>query len=883
MWAWRRRARRERDLEDEIQFHLTQEEQDRIDAGETPEQARRAVRRNFGSVTLVKEVARTMWTWTSFERIAQDLRVARRSLLRSPGYVAVVVATLALGIGATTALFTVVNAVLLRPLKFPEPDRLVMVWEKTPFARADGRNTNVIQTQNFLDWGARNRSFTAIAATQALPMNVSGSFESEQVPGLRVTGEFFFVLGVPPMIGRTFLPGDGAFRAPLTTVLTHGFWQERYGRSPGAIGQRLLVNGVPHEIVGVMPPGFAFPGVNAELFVPLQINPETAPREGRNFSAVARLRPSLSVETAQKDMESIAAQTARERPNFNTGWSATVVPLIEETVGNVRRPLVVLLGAVICVLLITCANLANLALMRATARSREMTVRLALGAGRGRLVHQLLVESLVLAAVGGALGFAIAMAGVRTIVSMFPATFPLPRAGEIAVDWQVLTFAALASVGCGVAFGVVPAFQSGRRSLVDSLQAGTRSVSSANSRLRATLVIGQVALTVVLVIGAGLMVRSLIQLSRVELGFQPERVLTMRMIVMTVPGDQKTPPPAQRAMQVDRMLERVRALPGVTAAGSISFLPLSGADSGTGYYRADRPVPPPGQQQVTAVSVITPGYLRAMGTGVRMGRDFDAQDRVGAPRVAIVNQAFVKQTFPGEEPLGKRIQVFWGVFPSTPPGVLPDFEIVGVVPDHRHDGPRQPMDPRVFVANAQAPSGFSSLVVRTTADPLTLVSAVRRAIGEVNTAQGVLSVDTMETVVAESIASSRIQTVLLTAFGALALIVACVGLYGVLAYSVEQRRRELGVRLALGAAQGSVLRLVLGQGLKLTAVGIVAGVAGALAVTRVLKTLLFEVRPTDPAVFTMVAALLLATSAGACFIPALRATRVDPATVLRDD
>jgi putative ABC transport system permease protein len=873
------RRRRERDLQDEIRFHLEQEAQLRRDAGEASDAADRAARRDFGSVVLVQEVTRSMWAWTSLERIVQDLRIAWRGLRRSPGYVVVVVATLALGIGATTALFTVVNAVLLRPLPLPEPDRLVMVWERTPLARSDGRTTNVVQTQNYLDWRERNRSFAAIAAFQQLPMNISGPADAEQLPGLRVTGEFFAVLGIAPMAGRVIGRGEDVPQTPATTVLTHRFWQERYGGNPGVIGQRVSVNGIPHEIVGVMPQGFAFPGVRAELFVPLQIDPALAPRDGRNFSTVARLRPGVTVAAAQKEMEAIAVDTARERPAFNTGWSATVVPLIEQTVGNIKRPLVVLFAAVLCVLLVACANIANLALMRATSRSREMTVRLALGAGRGRLVHQLMVESLLLAAIGGGLGFWLARAGAPLIVSMFPATFPLPRAAEIAVDWRVLLFTALASIGSAAAFGVAPAFQSRRRSLVDALQGGSRSVSGAHSRVRAALVVGQVAVAVVLVMAAGLMVKSLIQLYRVDLGFRPERVLTMRMVVMANPADREPPTAARRAMRVESILDRVRALPDVVAAGAISNLPLSGNDSGTSYYRADRPVPPPGQMPSAAVSVITPGYFRVMGMLLREGRDLEARDRSGAPLAAVVNRVFVQQTFPGEEPLGRHFKLFWS---GGRPGELPDFEIVGVVDDSRHAVKTAP-DARVFIPNAQAPNFFAAVVVRTNGDPLRVAASVRRAVQEVNPTQGVSNVATMQAVVSESVASPRIQTVLMTAFGALALIMACVGLYGVLAYSVEQRRRELGIRLALGAAPGSVQRLVLGEGLKLTTLGIVGGLAGGIALTRVLETLLYEVSPNDPAVLAAVAALLLTIAAAACYLPARRATRVDPAIVLRDE
>jgi putative ABC transport system permease protein len=873
------RSQRERDLDDEIRFHLEQEAQLHRERGAASEAAVVQARREFGSVVLVKEVTRSMWTWTSIERILRDLRVARRSLARSPGYVAVVIVTLTLGIGATTALFTVVNAILLRPLRFAEPDRLVMVWERTPFSRADGSTNNVVQTQNYLDWRARNKSFEAIAAFHALPMNVSGPVEPEQVAGLRVTSEFFDVLRVAPQLGRTFRRGEDVARLPLTTVLTHRFWQERYASNPQVIGQHIAINGVPYEIVGVLPAGFAVPRVQAEIFVPLQIDPAAAPRDGRNFSTVARLRPGVSLALAKQDMAAIAAQTAVERPVTNANWSATVVPLIEQTVGEIRRPLIVLFAAVLCVLLVACANIANLSLMRAAARSREMTVRLALGAGRSHLVHQLMTESLVLAGIGGGLGLLMAVGGVRTMVSMFPATFPLPRAGEIGVDWRVLLFTAFASVSAAAAFGIAPAVRS-RGSLIDHLQGGSRSVSAANSRVRAVLVIGQVAVAVVLVMAAGLMVRSLVHLYQVDLGFRPERVLTMRMLVMRNPNDREPPSAARFATRVDSILERVRAIPEVTAVGSIHFLPMSGLDAGTGYYRADRPVPPPGQQSTTAVSVVTPGYFQAMSIRMRAGRELDSSDRFGGPLSAVVNQAFVKKTFPGEEPLGHRFKLQWS---GGRPGELPEFEIVGVADDTHHDGPKTAPDPRVFVANGQVPNAFASLVVRTAGDPLRIAAAVRRAVQEVNPAQGVSNVERMETVIAESIAIPRIQTVLMTTFGALALVVACVGLYGVLSYAVEQRRHEMGLRLALGARAGSVLRLVLFDGLKLTAIGLAGGLAAGVAATRVLQTLLFEVQPTDPVVLSGVALLLLTISGAACYVPSLRATRVDPATVLRDE
>jgi putative ABC transport system permease protein len=878
-----RRRQRERDLNDEIRFHLEREVQLRRDSGETPDAADRAARRDFGSITLVKEVTRAMWGWTSLERIVQDLRIAGRGLRRSPGYVAVVVATLALGIGATTALFTVVNSVLLRPLPFPEPDRLVMVWERPPFRDVNGGQAitrNLVQPQNYLDWRARHTSFEAIAALQGLPMNVSGSGDAEQVPGLRVTGEFFSVLGVSPLLGRGIERGEDAPGGPRTAVLTYGFWQQRYGGDRSILGTKIDVNGFPVEVVGVMPPGFSLPGVRAQLFVPLVIDPALAPQAGRFLQTIARLKRTVSLTDARASMEAIVAETARERPDRNDQWGATVLPLAEEAVGDVRRPLLILFGAVTCVLLIACANVVNLGLMRGAVRTHEMAIRTALGAGRGRLMHQLVVENLLIAGLGGILGVALAHQGVRAILAMFPANFQLPRAQEIGVDGRVLAFASIATLGIGLLVAVAPGLQALRRNLVETLHGAGRSIAAGSSRFRAMLVVAEVSLAVVVVIGAGLMTRSLVRLYSVNPGFQTERVLTMRMLLQ---GGQLPGGPARTAGFVNEILERVRAIPGVAEAGTIHRLPLTSFfASSSGWSRADQPEPPRDTHPNSEVSVITPGYFRTMGIPIIAGRNFDSQDRPDVPHVAIINQTLANRYFPGEDPVGKRIRLRWG--PTL------QFEIVGVAGDSRTGlsgggsaGLREQPGSIVFLNNAQEPSPVASLVVRTTGVPLATVKAVREQIRAVNPNQGVSDIQTMEQVVSDSIANIRLQTILLGAFAALALVLASVGLYGVISYSVEHRRREMGVRVALGAGRGSILRLVLGQGLRLTAAGLAVGLSGAVAVTRYLETLLYEVQSTDPGVFAAVFGGLIATAMVACYVPARRATRVDPAVVLRDE
>jgi putative ABC transport system permease protein len=797
----------------------------------------------------------------SLDRVAQDVRYATRTLRRSPGFTAIACATLALGIGATTAIFTVVDSVLLRSLRFPEPDRLVMIWERPP--KTDRRN--VVSMNNFIAWQERNRAFDAMAAFVRTPMNVMGIGDPTQVSAAAVTADFFRVLGVSPLLGRTFNAGEDAPGAAPVVVLTHGFWQRHFGSRPDVLGQRLSVDVRHHTIVGVMPADFTFPDSNVEVFAPLRLERG----EGRNYSVVARLRPNTSVTAAQSEMSAIAAETARERPQVNSNWSATVVPLHQQTVGPVERVLLVLFAAVGCLLLIACANVANLVLMRSAARAREMRIRLALGAARGRLLHQMMVESLLLAALGGILGIALAWVSVDAMVRLLPPTFRVPRLEEISLDPQVLLFTATVTVGAAILFGLVPALRSRDMEHVQGLSDSSRSVASTHRRMRAVMVTAEVALALPLVVGAGLMAHSFMKLMHVEPGFRAEGLLTVRMRLLPVRDR------ALHAEVVNQMLDRMRALPGVVAAGSIGRLPMEGGNSGSWYYRADRPEPSPAERPGGDVSIVSPGYFQAMGIPLLKGRDFDARDRIGSPHVAILNLAAARAQFGDEEPLGKRLKVWW-----SDAGVV---EIVGIAADIRHSQLRTRPYPCLFMPNAQQPYPFAALVIRTLGDPRGITAAVKEQLRQVDPDQGVAQVETMERLVSDSIAQSKAQTVLLGIFAALALSLACIGIYGVLAYSVTQRTREIGVRLALGASPARTFGLVLREGLGLTATGMAIGVVVSVGLTRFLKDLLYEVEPLDPAVLSAVVTLLTLVAATACALPALRATRVDPAVVLRDE
>ena len=848
------------DLDEEIRAHLGIETQRRIDIGEPPDIARQRAARDFGNIGIVKEVTRQAWTFPSFERLAQDVRYAVRSLRRSPGFTLLVLAALALGIGSTTAMFIVLYSVLFRPLPFRDPERLVTIWERSP--RSAGQN--VVSLLNFRAWKERAASFDSMAAYNERPTNLLGGDEPVQITGGNVTADFFRVLQVQPLLGRTFAPGVDGPTAPPQAVLSHSLWQRRFGGDPAVIGQRISVAGSHHEVIGVMPPNFSFPNGRVDLFANLR-----AEYSGRDFQVIARLRPDIGLARAKGEMASIAAVTAAESPGMNAGWSATITPLHEQIVGRSQLLLMVLFGTVSLVLLIACANVANLVLVRALGRDREMTVRLALGAGRVRLAHQLIVESLVLVGTGGVLGMLTAIWGLRVLIAAIPADFPLPRIDEVAIDSTVLWFSTALCVTVGFLFGVLPALLSGRRhSAVESLRSGSRLAGPRHRRFRQFMVVTEIAVALVLVVGAGLMIRSLLHLHQVDLGFKAEHVLTVRMSLL--PGKLTS-----QAQVIDDILRRVRTLPQIMSASSISIAPMRGSNSGTWYYRADLPEPPRDSRPSGDISIVMPDYFRTMGIPMIKGRDFTVEDRFGGAHVGILNRTAARMLFDGEDPVGKRLMVHW-----NNAGVV---EIVGVVGDIRHRNPQSKPEACVFLANTQLPFGLASLVIRTSGDPRSLAAAVKSEVHQVDADQGIAQIETMEKAVANAGAQPRAQAWLVTAFSLIALTLACIGIYGVVSYTVSQRTREIGVRVALGANRGVIFGQILKESLTVAGFGIALGLGASLGMTRYLGTLLFEVKPTDAVVYAGTATLMLFVAAAAAYFPSRRAAAVDPVVALRDE
>jgi predicted permease len=795
---------------------------------------------------------------------AQDIRFALRGLRRNPGFAVVAVATLALGIGANSAIFSVVQAVLLRPLPYHEPERLVTVLQ-------DGRGP--VSPANLLDLRAQNSVFEQLGAAQAWQATLTGAGPPEAVKALQLTANLFSVLGVPAARGRTFVAGDEAPGAARVVVIGHQLWQRRFGGDPGLLGRALVINGESHTVVGIMPPSFQFAPfwiMQTELWVPLDLQSRRADRSGASLRLFARRPPAVTLAQAQAQIDTLTRRLAQQFPEDNTGLRLQVVPLHDRAVGQIRRALLVLLGCVSLVLLIACANVANLTLARASARRQEIAVRASLGASRARLVRQLLTESVVLALAGGALGLLLAASGVDLLMALAPAG--LPGVHTIALDGPVLGFTLAVALGTGLVFGLAPALTLTRADPGAGLRDGGRGATDGarRNRLRSLLVVSEVALALVLLVGAGLLLRSFQRLIALDPGFDPRHVLSA-VIPLVDPRYQE---PARRAAFYQDLVGRVRALPGVEAAGAINHLPIGGDVWGFSYTVEGLPPPAPGETPNAVYRTIAPGYLRALGMSLLAGRDFHAGDRPDSPGVVIVNQAFARRAWPGQDPLGKRIRVEDG-------GPNPR-EVVGLVKDVRErDWTAQP-PPEMYLAFLQnPPTRGLTLVVRAAGDPLTLAPAIERQVWAVDRNLPVVQVRSMDQVVAQAVGQPRFNLLLLNAFAALALLLAAVGIYGVMAYAVHRRTQELGIRLALGAPASHLRRLVVGQGMALAAVGVALGLVAALSTTHIMRAMLFEVTPTDPLVFGVIAALLLAVAFLATYLPARRATRIDPMLALR--
>ncbi len=808
------------------------------------------------------------------ETLLKDIRYGIRSLLKQPAFTVVAVITLALGIGANTAIFSVVNAVLLRPLQFHDPDRLVMVWEEASFA---GFPRNTPAPANYADWKAQNQSFEDMAAIADRSFNLTSDGEPERVSAYGVTANFLSLLGAQPLAGRGFLPEDDGPDANKVVILSYGLWQTRYGGTQTVIGRNILLNNEQHTVVGVMPADFQFLERDVRLWIPLALDQEELADRGAHYlTVVARTKQAVPLTQAQAEMDGLMQRIAKDHPNqtFDGKLGAVVVPLREQLAGEARRPLLILLGAVGFVLLIACANIASLLLTRAANRRREIAVRSALGASRLRIVRQLLTESVLLASCGGLFGLLLAFWSLEFLQRLVPQGMTLSTI--LNLDVRMLLFSLLISILTGIFFGLVPALQASRVDLNEALkQSGGRAVSSVGSRLRGTIVIFEVALSLVLLIGAGLLIQTLFQLHHQYSVLEPEKVLTLR----TVLPRSKYAEPSQRAAFYQQVLERVGNLPGVVSAGYSTSVPLSWKGGTSGFYPEGTKEPLPGMSYDANHRQVSADYLKAMKIPLRQGRHFDAGDKAQSMPVAIINETMSRQYWPGESALGRRFKL------GDPAEDLPWFTVVGIAADIRQMGLDVPVKSEMYLLYQQV-NGYPwfaprDLAIRTSASPTGIVSAVRQAVREVDPNQSISNVATMAALLGEETAQRRLGMILLVTFAALALLLASLGIYGVLAYFVVQHTNEIGVRLALGATPGSILRLVLSKGMGLTLVGVSLGLATSFVLTRLMASLLFGVKALDPLTFATVPLVLAGVALLACYLPARRATKLDPLVALR--
>jgi putative ABC transport system permease protein len=806
------------------------------------------------------------------DRILQDVRYGLRMLRKQPGFTAVAVLALALGIGANTAIFSVVNGVLLRPLPYTDPDSLVMVWERNiPRNRA----TNVVSPANYLDWAKQTQTLDPMAALVTNQRNLTSQGEPQVLEAQFVTVSFFNVLGVQAARGRTFTEEEGRAGNDQVVILSDRLWQRLFGSSDEILGQPITLHGRSFTVVGVMPADFYFMNRDTDIWLPMALDSGQDYRatSGRYLMSVARLKPGVTCDQAQAEMEGIAAQLEQTYQKFNAGWSVNLVPLHEQIVGDIRPIILVLLGAVGFVLLIACANVANLLLARAATRQKELALRTALGAARSRIISQLMIESVLLATFGGALGLLLAYWGLKLLVAASPDN--IPRLNEIAIDWSVLVFTIIMSFLTGIIFGLVPALQSSKPDLNATLKEGGRGskVGGSSRIIRNLFVIAEVALSLVLLIGAGLMIKSFLRLQNVKPGFRTENILTLRL---QLPGS-KYRDDTQRIAFFKQLEERLRALPGVADVGAINFLQLAGQRSATSFTIADRPEPPPGEQPVTDVRVVTPSYFDAMAIPLIKGRMLDERDTAKSQRVLLINETMARLYWPDEEPLGKRVKINWD---SDEPD-----EIVGVVGDIRDMGLNLEVKPTIYWPHSREPYAFMNFVLYTRTDPRGLASAAQAEVKALDPEQPVAEIRTMEDVLSESISRQRFNMLLLVIFASVALVLAVVGIYGVIAYSVTQRTHEIGIRMALGAQSLDILKMVIGQSLLLTGIGLIIGVAGAmglsLLLSNIMSGLLFDVGMTDLTTFLMVSLVLATAAMVATVFPARRATKVDPMVALR--
>jgi predicted permease len=871
------------EMDTELHFHLEAYAEDLVRKGLPRPEALRRARLEFGGVDKTKEECREARGAHLVDILIQDLRYAARTMLRSPGFTATAVIALALGIGANTAIFSVVNAVLLRPLPFDQPDRLVQVWHTPPQATFPGMKEFAVSPANFIDWRNESRGFQAMAAYGFGRYTLTGSGHPEAIRTCAATSGLFSILHVRPLLGRDFLDGEYEPDHDHEVVLSYGLWRSHFGGNPEMVGKNIELNGQAFTVIGVMGPGFQFPIASgpddrAQMWKPLAwSDQDRAVRDNHNYGVVARLRDGVSLRHAQAELDAIANRLALQYPAENKGWGAIAVPLRDDLVGDVRPALLILLGAVALVLLIACANVANLILSRTLSRRKESAVRAALGATPRRLLQQAFAETLLLALAGGTLGLVFAHYGVILIVRFLAQR--LPRGNEIALDGRVLVFTLGVSLLTGFAAGLLPALRMAKADLNEALKQGLgRTASDSGGRTRNVLVVSEVALSLMLLIGAGLMIRSLWILQNTNPGFDPDHVVTM---VVSIPQN-KFPEPGQEVSYFNRVLDGVRVLPGVQAAGLIDAIPLSDDGSHQPISIEGRPVVAMADQPEVDVRLISPGYLSAMHISLLRGRDVDDSDVPGRPGAVLISQSMAKLFWPNEDPVGKHLTMYF----------FPDMArvVVGVVADVKLQALNETRPaPTLYLPLGQLspPKGTNwrsfgmILAVRTGMEPVSAIPSISSFVRNVDADIPLLNIRTMDDWVSTSLSPQRFAMLLLASFAGLALLLAVVGIYSVMSYSVSRRTHEIGVRVALGASRADVLALVVRQGLVLALTGSAIGIAGALLLSRLMSSQLYGVSPTDPITFVAVSVLLTLVALAACYIPARRAMQIDPMVALR--